>query len=43
VIARYVFNAPPFWTEELARFCLIWLTFVGAVVVHAERSHTPAP
>jgi TRAP-type C4-dicarboxylate transport system permease small subunit len=39
VVARYVFQAPPFWTEELARFSLIWLTFIGAVVVHAERSH----
>lgn len=39
VVARYVFQAPPFWTEQLARFSLIWLTFIVAVVVHAERSH----
>lgn len=39
VIARHVFDAPPFWTEELARFLLIWLTFVGAVLAHAHREH----
>jgi TRAP-type transport system small permease protein len=39
VIARYLFDAPPFWTEELARFLLIWLTFIGAVLAHAHREH----
>ncbi len=24
VVARYVFNQPPAWTEELARFCQVW-------------------
>jgi TRAP-type C4-dicarboxylate transport system permease small subunit len=39
VIARYLFDAPPFWTEELARFLLIWLTFIGAVLAHVHREH----
>ncbi len=39
VIARYVFDAPPFWTEELARFTLIWITFVGAGLVHQRGEH----
>ncbi|HEY7804421.1 MAG TPA: TRAP transporter small permease subunit, partial [Orrella sp.] len=24
VIARYVFQSPPPWTEELARYAMIW-------------------
>ena len=30
VICRYVFNSPLFWSDELALFCLAWITFVGA-------------
>ena len=30
VISRYVFNAPIFWSDELALFCLAWITFIGA-------------
>ncbi len=37
VIMRYVLSAPPFWTEELARFVLIWLTFVGIAAVQISR------
>src|SRR4051794_13743031 len=29
VISRYVFNAPIFWSDELALFCLAWITFIG--------------
>jgi len=39
VIMRFVLNAPPFWTEELARFLLIWLTFIGAVAAHRDDTH----
>lgn len=39
VVARYLLNAPPFWTEELARFLLIWLTFVGALAAHRDGEH----
>ena len=30
VAARFVFGSPFVWTEELARYGLIWLTFMGA-------------
>lgn len=33
VIARYIFRAPPFWTEELARYMFTWLCFLGAAYV----------
>lgn len=39
VIARFVFNAPFFWTEELARHSYVWLSFVAAMVAMNDRSH----
>lgn len=39
VVARFVFDSPFFWTEELARYCYVWLSFLGAVVVTASRTH----
>jgi len=30
VIARYVLNAPPIWTEELARRAMVWAGMLGA-------------
>ena len=32
VIARYIFFSPPAWTEELARYCMVWAGFLGATV-----------
>lgn len=39
VVSRYAFGRPLVWSEELARFTLIWLTFVGAAFVMAYRRH----
>ncbi len=39
VIMRYLLSAPPFWTEELARFLLIWITFAGIVSLQATHGH----
>lgn len=39
VVSRYVFGRPLVWSEELARFTLVWLTFVGAAFVMAYRRH----
>lgn len=39
VVSRYIFNAPFTWTEELARFALLWFTFVSAGFVMARRIH----
>lgn len=30
VIARYALNAPPIWTEELARRAMVWAGMLGA-------------
>lgn len=39
VIARYIFNAPIPWAEELARYSFIWLVFIGAAVCTKRRRH----
>jgi TRAP-type C4-dicarboxylate transport system permease small subunit len=38
VVARYVFDRPLFWTDELARYCYVWLSFVASIAVTAGRS-----
>lgn len=38
VVARYVFDRPLFWTDELARYCYVWLCFVASIAVTAGRS-----
>lgn len=37
VVSRYVFNHALYWSEELARYLFIWLTFVGTgIAVHRQ-------
>ncbi|WP_138379562.1 TRAP transporter small permease [Luteithermobacter gelatinilyticus] len=38
VMARYIFNEPPAWTEELARYAMIWAGFTGATVAFKGRA-----
>jgi TRAP-type C4-dicarboxylate transport system permease small subunit len=39
VVTRFILNAPSVWTEELARFILIWLGSLGAAYGVAEGFH----
>ncbi len=39
VIMRYVFNSPLTWTEELARYLFIYLTFIGGGLLVYQRGH----
>jgi TRAP-type C4-dicarboxylate transport system permease small subunit len=32
VLARYVFQAVPVWTEEASRYCMVWGGLLGATV-----------
>jgi TRAP-type C4-dicarboxylate transport system permease small subunit len=36
---RYVLNNSLAWTEEVARYGLMWLAFIGGAVVTRRRSH----
>jgi TRAP-type C4-dicarboxylate transport system permease small subunit len=36
---RYVLNDSVTWTEEIARYGLIWVTYIGAVMVTRRNSH----
>lgn len=38
VIARYIFDAPPVWTEELARRAMVWAGMLGASVAFHDRT-----
>ncbi len=33
VILRYLFNAPLFWAEEVVVLALIWITFLGGILL----------
>ncbi|MCY3997900.1 MAG: TRAP transporter small permease [Flavobacteriaceae bacterium] len=37
VVSRYVINQPSSFTEEFARFALIWLTVLGTAYINGQR------
>lgn len=37
VFCRYVLNQSLFWSEELARYMLVWLTFLGASCAYHRK------
>ena len=39
VTARYVFGSGISWSEELARYIMIWVVYIGAAVVYKDNSH----
>lgn len=39
VLFRYVFSYSAPWTEEIARFMFVYLTFIGSAVCMKERTH----
>jgi len=39
VVLRYGFNSGVLVSEELSRFCFVWLTFLGAVMAFREHNH----
>lgn len=43
IFSRYVGFIPRYiWTEELARFCFIWIVLVGAMIAVREGTHFTA-
>lgn len=39
VLLRYVFNASSIWAEELIRYVMIWITFIGSSVCFRRGIH----
>src|SRR6266513_3210091 len=39
VVLRYVFNSGIAISEELSRWLLVWLTFLGAIVALRQHAH----
>lgn len=39
VFARYVLEAPTFWSEELARFLMAWVTMLGSAALIRKNDH----
>ncbi|SLN70114.1 TRAP transporter small permease [Oceanibacterium hippocampi] len=37
VVARYILREPPTWTEELARFAMVWGGLLGATVAYKSQ------
>jgi TRAP-type C4-dicarboxylate transport system permease small subunit len=39
VLFRYVLHLPLFWTEEFARYCLVWASLLGAAIALKRGEH----
>lgn len=39
VFSRYILGGSFSWTEEFARFALIWMTILGAAYLNAKKEH----
>ena len=39
VVLRYVFNTGITISDEMSRYCFIWLTYIGAMVAMREKGH----
>lgn len=39
VIFRYILKSPLAWSEELARYLFVWVSFIGSVVAARRNQH----
>ena len=39
VFARYLWNQPPSWTEELARYCQVWIILLASSICIRKGLH----
>ena len=42
VLCRYVFSLPLYWSEELAKYLMIYVTTIGAAVAYRNYAHPSA-
>ena len=40
VVSRYIFGVSFFWAEEIGRFSMIWIAFLGAAIGVSQGAHT---
>jgi TRAP-type C4-dicarboxylate transport system permease small subunit len=38
IVARYIFSSPPAWTEDVARYAMVWTGLLGATLSFKTRS-----
>lgn len=38
IVARYIFFSPPVWTEDIARYAMVWTGLLGATLSFKTRS-----
>lgn len=38
IVARYVFSSPPVWTEDVARYAMVWTGLLGATLSFKTQS-----
>lgn len=39
VFSRYALNHSLFWSEEVGRICLVWITFLGGSAAYKRHAH----
>lgn len=39
VVLRFAFNSGILVSEEMSRYCFIWLTYIGAMIAMRDREH----
>ena len=39
VVLRYFFSSAIFWAEEVLRYCIVWISFIGTAVCVQDDSH----
>ncbi len=40
VVVRYTVGNAVFWAEELARYAMVWIVYLGAIVAVRQKAHT---
>ena len=39
IVMRYFFDSPLTWSEEIAKYSMVWMVFLGAVTAVKEKAH----
>ena len=39
VVSRFILKSPIIWTEEITRFCFIWMALLGATLATRYKEH----